>query len=127
MTTSGPVAVPSAVPAQSEFFSPEDLLSVQDTRYDEVAAWGVKFRLGSLTAGEILEFVETNEGPMKRTAGIRLVISSWVDKNGNRLGRPEHLEQFKKRDAKTVTSLINAVLKLNGLEKKDEVASAKND
>jgi hypothetical protein len=112
--------------AERKILSIADIESAQDIDFVEVEAWGAFVRLGSLTAGDMLDFVEANEGPAKRTAGLRLIVKSLVDDSGNRIGKLEHLEVFKKKDARTINKLIAEVLKLNGLTDK-EGEKAKND
>jgi hypothetical protein len=113
--------------ADEKPLSIEDILAVDDIQYTEVEAWGGKVRLGSLTAGDVLEFVESNEGPAKRTAGIRLLIKSLVDADGNRIGRPEMLDRFRKKNAQIINMLVEKILILNGLSTKGTTEAAKND
>ena len=103
-----------------------DILAAEDTDYKEVEVWGGLVRVGSLTAGDLLEFVEANEGPAKRTAGLRLIIKSIVDIDGNRIGKDTDLQGLKTRNSKQIEKLTHEILKLNGLGKKAQ-EEAKND
>jgi hypothetical protein len=71
----------------------------------------------------MIEFVETNEGPGKRTAGLRMIIKSLVDADGKRIGKDEHLQLWMRRSQKTCNSLVDAILKLNGLDKESKAAA----
>jgi hypothetical protein len=115
------------------FMSAEDFDDLEDTQFMEVTVpeWKDKagiprtLRLGSLTADDLLEWVDANEGPAKRTAGIRLVIKSLVDASGNRIGTDKLINSLKKRNADVIRRLVEAVLKLNGMNVDAE--KVKND
>lgn len=110
--------------ADKKFLSLDEMLDANDIQFIEVDTpeWGGTVRLGSLTAGEMLTFIETSEGPAKANAGLRLIVRSLVDAEGNRLGTDKHLEAFKKKDAKVVNRLVKAILTLNGMDAKTQVA-----
>ena len=109
-----------------KILSMDDILAVEDTEYKEIEMWGGVARIGSLTAGELLEFVEANKGPAKTTAGLRLIIKSLVNKDGNRIGKDTHLQGLRTRNAKQIEDLTNKILVLNGIGKKAQ-EEAKND
>lgn len=92
-----------------------EMLDAKDIEYAEVEAFGGLVRLGSLEAGQMIEFQEANEGPAKRTAGLRMIIQSLVDEDGNRIGDMKTLEQWKRRSQRTCNRIVEAVLKLNGI------------
>lgn len=103
-----------------------EIAAAPDVQYIDVEAWGGFLRLGSLTAGDMIEFIEANEGPAKKTAGLRLIINSLVDENGNRIGDEKRdLPMLRKKDSKTCNMLVQKILDLNGLDKKNE-GGAKN-
>lgn len=113
---------------ESAFLSIDEVLSADDVKYLEyvVPEWSTKpIRLGSLSAGDLIEFVEANEGPAKKTAGLRLIIKSLVDGNGHRIGKDSHLDAFKNKDARVCNRLAEVILELNGLGEKAQ-AAAKN-
>ena len=86
-----------------------------------VPKWKMSIRIGSLSAEDLISFVETNEQPKaKRTAGIRLLVKSMVDTDGNRIGRDTDIAILQRKNHQIVTSLIDEVMKLNGLGKKDQ-------
>lgn len=93
--------------------------------YAEVEVIGSVVRIASLSAADVIEFNESNEGPAKRTASIRLMVKSLVDKDGARIGKEEHVQQFMQTRSKEVTAIVDAVLTLNGLNKKN--AEGKTD
>lgn len=98
----------------------DEIAGVSDVQFIEVEVpeWKGTVRFGTLDAGELIDFIETNDGPAKRNAGIRLIIKSLVDEQGNRIGTDKHLEAFKKKSAKVCSRLVDEVLKLNGLDAK---------
>lgn len=105
---------------EKKVLSVEDMLNTPDVEYDEVELWGGLVRIATISAGDMVTFLESNEGPAKKTAGLRILIKSLVDREGNRIGNDTHLEGFKKKSNKNVLKLVNAVTKLNGLDTKDE-------
>ena len=113
---------------EKKLLSIEEIDGVDDTAYVEVDVpeWKGTIRFGSLPAGAMIEWVESNDGPAKRTAGIRLLIRSLVDMDGKRIGTDKHIEIFKKRDARVCNRLLDVVLEMNGLSAKKQEA-AKND
>lgn len=114
--------------SEGKLLSLDDMLSAEDIQYVEVPTpeWGGKVRLGSLSAGEMMTFIETSEGPERQTSGLRLIVRSLVDADGNRIGSDKYLESFKKKDAKVINRLVKAILELNGMDVKAQAAE-KND
>lgn len=81
-----------------------------------------KIRLGSLTAGDLIEWSEANEGEAKRTAGLRLLCKSIVNSKGERIADdPKNIQLFKQKSHKVTERLIKEVLKLNGMQVPGEV------
>lgn len=105
-----------------KLLSIDEITNSSDVQYVdvEVPEWGGSVRFGTLDAGELIDFIEANDGPAKRNAGIRLIIKSLVDENNNRIGSDKHLEAFKKKSAKVCSRLVDEVLKLNGLGAKGQ-------
>ena len=104
----------------------EDMLSAPNTHFREVEAWGGIVRLGSLSAEELIEFVEGNEDPKsRRVAGIRMIVRSLVDEAGARIGTEAHVAAFLKKDAATTNRLVEAVMELNGM-REPKVKEVKN-
>ncbi len=94
---------------------------------------GKKLRIGSLTAGDMIEWSEANGTEAKRTAGLRLITKSLVDVNGNRYAEnPKNIQILRNKRHRITENIVRAILKLNGMEiKKDGElkgeAQAKND
>lgn len=100
---------------EKKYLSMEDIEKHADVRYAEAEAWGGILRLASLSADEMIEFVESNEGPGRKLAGIRMLVRSMVDGEGKRIGTEQHLEVLKKKDSGTVSKLVGMVMELNGM------------
>lgn len=87
---------------------------------------GQVFVLGSVTAGDMIEWSEANEGEAKRTAGLRLIVRSVVDgepgvddgARGVRIMDDTHIALLRKLPHKTTENVVKAILKLNGMNVK---------
>ena len=103
----------------------DEIAQADDTEYAEVEAYGTTVRIGSLNSVDMIEWAEAkDEGRM--AAGLRLIVKSLVDAEGNRVPKDKFealLASFKLKNARSNTKVINAALKLNGFGA-DE---AKND
>lgn len=98
--------------------SMEEMLAAPDVEYREVEAWGGLVRLGSLSAEQMIQFVEDNtDEKAKRVAGIRMIVSSMVNTEGERIGKDEHVPLLLKKDAATTNRLVEVVMEMNGLNK----------
>lgn len=87
---------------------------------------GEKVRLGSVTAGDVIEWSEANEGEAKRTAGLRLITKSLVDENGNRYADDvKNIPKFRAMRHKETDRIVNAILELNGMTVKQDGAAKK--
>jgi hypothetical protein len=97
------------------------LLTLDDTVYEDVDVpeWGGVVRLGSMTADMVLDWIEGNEGPQKKIAGLRILAGSLIGNDGQRMGvgpQEEALIQgLKKRNAEVVSRLTRRAMKLNGI------------
>jgi len=86
---------------------------------------GQKIRIGSVTAGDILEWQEANEGEAKKTAGLRLITKSLVgpEPNNTRYAdSPKFIEKFKQLRHKEAERIVREILKLNGMNVKEKDA-----
>jgi hypothetical protein len=112
----------------TSFVSIQDWLTEDDTEYAEVPAFkeGDYFRIKSLTAGDMIEWSEANEGEAKRTAGLRLIIKSVVDEHGKLALDDSNLIHLRKKNHKTTDRLVKEILKHNGLDVKAQ-ADVKKD
>ena len=96
------------------------MLSAESIKFDNVPAWGGVVRIGSLSADDMLSFIEGNEDPeKKRLSGLRLLVRSIVDADGNRIGDESMIPAFRKKDSATIMQLITAITKLNGLDEEE--------
>ena len=119
-------------PVEDDLLSVDEMLSSNDFTYTtvEMPEWPKggkpgKVRIGSLTALDMMEWQEANDSPAKKTAALRLVIRSLVDKDGNRIGKDQHIIAFQNKNTKIVEQLVKAIMELNGLGKSDQ-EKAKN-
>lgn len=90
---------------------------------------GEKFRIGSLTAGDMIEWSEASEGEAKRTAGLRLIAKSLVGpepENRRYADDAKSIPRLRARKHKDVERIVKEILKLNGMNIKANEA-AKND
>jgi hypothetical protein len=93
----------------------DEILAADDTTYSTIEAWGGKVRIGSLSAGSMLKFIEDNKGPGRITAGLRLLLESLVNERNERIGSVKLLEAFKRKNSKEVNMVVKEILTLNGL------------
>ena len=106
----------------------DDILTASDIEYKSVPFGNGLVCIGSVTAGDLIEWSEENEDKSKkRVAGLRLIVKSLCDRpfdpktgqGGNRIGKPEHVEMFAKKAHKSTETLLKQILKLNGMEVKE--------
>jgi hypothetical protein len=121
--------------ADDIFETMDEIVSAGGTEFRTLKAWGGKAaRIGSLTAGQLINFLNNNDDPAKRRMnGLILIAQSLVDKAGKRLvdtkdneAMSKAIDQLKDKDAKVNATLVEKILELNGLNKKDAKEIAKN-
>lgn len=110
---------------EERILSIEETLAAEDVEYKTIPTWMVKdatgklvqgyTRIGSLSAEDVIEWRDTLEGPAKKTMGIRLLVNSLVDKDGNRIGTQKHYEAFKKKSNAIMERILEQIVKLNGM------------
>lgn len=90
---------------------------------------GRKIRIGSVTAGDMIEWSEANEGDAKRTAGLRLITKSLVNAKGERYADdPKNIQKFRGMRHRETQRIVEEILELNGMKvKKDKEEAAKKD
>jgi hypothetical protein len=99
-----------------KILSIEEMLASPNTEFREVDAWGGTVRLGTLTAEEMIEFVEQNtDDKARRVAGIRMIVRSLVNEAGERIGTETHVPLFLKKDAATTNRIVEVVMEMNGM------------
>jgi hypothetical protein len=125
-----------------KFLSIDEVNTAKDEEYFEIEVWGGIFLAGSLTADDFIEWQEANEGPAKRTAGLRLIVDSMCGSLSGcpacsgtdgalhkglhpRTGNDKHLEIYKKKSVAQTEKVVGAIVKLNGLKTKG--SETKND
>lgn len=110
-------------------FKLEQLVNdVDGTQYDTVEAYGGQVRIGSLGSADMIGWLEDNDDAQrKRFAGLRLLVKSIVDDDGNRIPPEEHeaaVEKFKVKDARENGKVISRALTLNGLNRSKAATDA---
>jgi len=113
------------------YASIEELLNSSEVEYRNISGFkpGEKVRIGSVSAGDMIEWSEVNEGEAKRNAGLRLLCKSLVGpepENTRYADDPKNIAKFKKLPHKVVNQIVEEILDLNGLVVKKDQA-AKND
>ena len=85
---------------------------------------GEQVRIGSVSAGDMIQWTEENENPdTKKTAGLRLIVKSLVDDKGVRYAMPQeakNIQAFRSMRHKETERVVKAILELNGMKVKDE-------
>lgn len=114
--------------SEDKVLSMEEFLSEKDEEFATVPGFkaGTVIRLGSLSAGSLIEWSEANESEAKRTAGLRLIVQSMVDSEGRRIGQDKHISMLRAKSHKTTEAVVKAILKLNGMNVAADT-KAKND
>src|SRR5436190_89742 len=109
--------------------SMEEISASDDVEYAMIEGFtkGKPFRIGSLTAGDLIEWSEANEGEAKRTAGLRLITKSLVNSRGERYAAdPKNIAVFRTKSHKVTERIVKEILKLNGMSIK-QTDDAKKD
>jgi len=88
-----------------------------------------KVRIGSVTAGDIIEWSEANEGEAKKTAGLRLITKSLVGPepdNKRYADDPKNIARFRTMRHKETERIVKEILRLNGMNVKAEAETKKD-
>lgn len=112
---------------QVQILGRADILATNDVEYALVDGFKPpqKFRIQSLTAGDLIEWSEANEGEAKRTAGLRLIVKSLVDDKGAVILKMEDIQMLRNKSHKVTERIVKEILKLNGMQVKE--TTVKND
>ena len=104
-----------------KILSIDDIIAADDKEFATIPGFkaGEVFRIQSLTAGDMIEWSEANEGEAKRTAGLRLIVKSLVDATGKRIATDEHIGTLRKKSHRVTEGIVKEILKLNGMTVKD--------
>jgi len=115
-------AMKNAEEATKVYESVDELVSDgAGVEYAEIDGFapGKKLRIGSVTAGDMIEWSEANEGEAKRTAGLRLITKSLVGpppENRRYADDPRNIQKFRELRHKDTERVVKDILKLNGME-----------
>jgi len=107
--------------SENKVLSMEEITASDDVEYAEIPGFkpGQVFRIGSLSAGDLIEWSEANEGEAKRTAGLRLICKSLVDAEGVRIALdPKNVVVFRAKSHKVTERIVREILTLNGMNVK---------
>lgn len=112
----------------------DDVFQGGDIEYKRIPGFasGKTIVIGSITAGDFVEWQESNDGPAKKNAGLKLIIRSLVDgipgtdpgATGKRIGTDAGLVKLKEMPIKHTERIIRAIIELNGLNAKADGTSA---
>lgn len=115
------------------YASMDEILAAGSTDVEYATVPGFKpgefVRIGSVTAGDMIVWSEANEGEAKRTAGLRLICKSLVGpapENIRYADDDKNIPKFRAMRHKETERIVKEILKLNGMQVKDE-EKAKND
>lgn len=121
---------PTELEEKPLILSIDQMLAAEDVEYALIPTWKVKdakgnlvqgyTRIGSLNAEDVIAWRESNEGPAKRTMGVRIFVNSLVDETGKRIGSPQHYEAFRKKSNAVQERVLAEIVKMNGLTQKNE-------
>jgi hypothetical protein len=115
--------------SEKKILSFADAMKADDTHYLEmdIPEWGGTYKFGSVSASEMMRWVEANQGEAKKTASFRLIAQSWIEPDGKRLEEPDKaIDSFRGRDNLVIERILEELIKLNGLKIKGR-EEAKND
>jgi hypothetical protein len=116
--------IPPEAAAEDEVVA--DMSEIDSTNNVEYATCpgfkdGQTLRIGSLTAGDFIEWQEANKGDAKRTAGLRLICKSLVGpepENRRYALHDRNIQIFRGKSHRITENIVKAVLKLNGIKVK---------
>lgn len=90
---------------------------------------GKTLRIGSLTAGDMLEWTEANDGEAKKTAGLRLICRSLVGPepgNVRYADDDKNIVYFRTKRYKETERIVKEIIKLNGMNIKQDNEAKKD-
>lgn len=90
---------------------------------------GEKIRIGSVTAGDIIEWSEANDGEAKKTAGLRLITKSLVGPEPGNVrfaDNAKNIAKFRAMRHNVTERIVKAILELNGMSVKADAAAKKD-
>jgi len=122
-----------AMPKEEVYESVDEMVSdgASEVKYNTIPGFkdGKMINIGSVSAGDMIEWTESNEGEAKRTAGLRLITKSLVgskEKGYPRISSDKDIPKLKTMRHDVTERIVKEILKLNGMNVKADNA-AKND
>lgn len=113
-----------ADPAKKVVSSIAEFDEVPEVEYAEIDGFkpGTVIRIGSLNAGDVIDWQSSDGSEARRTAGLRLICRSLVDDKGNRYATDENVNvpKFRKLPNKITERIVREILKLNGMTVRGE-------
>jgi hypothetical protein len=114
--------------------SMDEIAASSDVEYATVEGFSKDspIRIGSLTAGDLIEWSEANESEEKRTAGLRLITKSLVGPEPENLryamgaAEEKNIAILRTKSHKVTERIVREVLKMNGMTVKED-ANAKKE
>lgn len=106
-----------------EILTKQDVIEARDIEYGVAKAWdGKNVVIQSLTAGDLIEWSEANEGEAKRTAGLRLIVKSAVNAEGKEIFSDKDIGMLRTKNHKITENVVKCILRLNGMRVPGEEA-----
>lgn len=84
---------------------------------------GKMIRIGSVTAGDMIEWSEANETEAKRTAGLRLITKSLVNSKGQRISSDRDILKLRQMRHDVTERIVKEILDLNKMGLKQDKES----
>jgi hypothetical protein len=109
--------------------SMSEIDAANDVEYKVIPGFkdGQSLRIGSLSAGDLIEWSEANQSEAKKTAGLRLITKSLVGpepENIRYADDPKYIAVFRRKTHKRTEAVVDEILKLNGLNIKNNGKTA---
>jgi hypothetical protein len=98
--------------------SVDDITAAMDVEYVVVEGFTktTRLQMGSLTAGDLIDFADENDGASKKMSLVRLLSRSIVNSKGERfLNNPQGVELLRSKAHKTIERLAKVAMTLNGI------------
>jgi hypothetical protein len=119
-TAVGPVTTSVVAREKKLVSSMAEIEAKIDVEYKFIPGWSEEEELclGSLTAGDLIEWSEANEGEAKRTAGLRLITKSLCGPEPEYVrfaNDPKNIAVFRRKNHKITERIVKEILSLNGM------------
>lgn len=110
------------------FLSKEEILKVNDMRYDCVAIpeWGGDVRIKTMSLSDQLAYEEVRKGENTENIIIQLVKTSCVDENGKQLFTDEDVKLLHDKSADVICRIFQKCLDINVVNSEKVEKQAKN-